>query len=151
MTRVGIAVMFVALFLPVTAQAQQWTADQQEVWEFEKACWQAKDLETMIACFHQDYVGWANAALPVPLNKADRRVLLGRSFETEDQTFLFLKPLKITVHGDVAVVLYVATGTNKNKESGEETQFTALWTDILVKEGGGWAWIADHGTPVDDD
>lgn len=151
MTRVGIVVLSVALFLPLAAQAQQWSAEQQEVWEFEKACWEAEDLEVILGCFHQDYVGWADQALSTPLNKADRRVLIGRSYETEDLAWLFLKPLEIKVHGDMAVVLYVATGTNKNKESGEETQFTALWTDVLLKEGGSWAWIADHGSPIEHD
>jgi hypothetical protein len=151
MTRVGITVLAIALFLPLSAQAQQWSAEQQEIWEFEKACWETDDLEVLLACFHQDYVGWADKALSVPLNKADRRVLLGRSLDTEDQVFVYLKPLDIRMHGNVAVVLYIATGARKNKATGEETTFTARVTDICLKQGGSWAWIADHESPVEDD
>jgi hypothetical protein len=75
----------------------------------------------------------------------------GRGFETEDLVFLYLKPLEIRMHGNVAVILYIATDTRKNKATGEETSSTAQWTDIAVKQGGKWKWIADHGTPVDDD
>ena len=152
MIRVGILVLAIALFLPVTAQAQNWSAEQQEVWEFEKACLEAEDLETLMPCFHHDYVGWASLRpFSAPMNKADRQVLVGRSFETEDLVFLYVKPLEIRIHANVAVILYIATGTGKNKATGEETSSTAQWTDIAVKQDGKWKWIADHGTPVDDD
>ena len=49
MTRTVVAVLAIAVFLPLAAQAGQWTAEQQEVWEFEKACWEANDLEVTIS------------------------------------------------------------------------------------------------------
>ena len=152
MKRVGFLVLAIALFLPVTAQAQDWSAEQQEVWEAGKACWETEDLETLSACFHDDYVGWSNMSpFSEPMNKADRLALAGRSFETEDLVFLYLKPLEIRIHGNVAVILYVSTLTVKNKATGEESSFADKWTDIAVKQDGKWKYIADHGTPVGDD
>jgi ketosteroid isomerase-like protein len=145
MRRTVFAAVALAVFLPLAAQAQQWTAAQQEVWEFEEACWATQDLEVAMACFHDDFLGWGIPAYPVPTSKADRRPFFARDFETEETVFLYLKPLAIKMHGNVAIVLYLVTYTTKNKATGEETTATRRWTDICLKEGGRWTWIADHG------
>jgi ketosteroid isomerase-like protein len=152
MRRTLFAALALAVFLPLAAQAQQWTAAQQEVWEFEEACtanWATQDLEAMMACFHDDYLGWGRG-YPVPWSKADRRAFGARWFETEEVVFLHLKPLAIRVHGNVAIVHYLVTYTRKNKATGEETTATARWTDICLKEGDRWTWIADHGGVISD-
>lgn len=147
MHRTLVAVLALGVFLPLTAQAQQWTAEQQEVWEFEEACWASQDLESNMACFHDDFFGWGTDS-PLPTSKADRRPFFARRFETQESVFLYLKPLAIHVHGDVAIVVYFAVNTLKNKASGEETTYVDRWTDICLKEGSRWMWIADHGSPV---
>jgi hypothetical protein len=48
----------------------------------------------------------------------------------------------------MATALYIATYTQKNKETGEEKTLTERWTDVLVREGGRWSWIADHGVDI---
>jgi ketosteroid isomerase-like protein len=144
MRRTVFAALALAVFLPLAAQAQQWTAAQQEVWEFEEACWATQDLEAAMACFHDDFLGWG-IDYPVPTSKADRRTRNARRLETEETVFLYLKPLAVKVHGNVAIVLYLATYTTKNKATGEETTVTERWTDVCLKEGRGWTWIADHG------
>jgi ketosteroid isomerase-like protein len=150
MGRTVFAALALAVFLPLAAQAQQWTATQQEVWEFEEACWATEDSEALMACFHDDYVGWAIGS-SVPLSKEDRRPFAARSYETEDFVFLYLKPLAIKVHGNVAIVLYLATYTTKNKATGKETTVTQRWTDVCLKEGDGWTYIADHGVVISGD
>jgi ketosteroid isomerase-like protein len=153
MRRTVFAALALAVFLPLAAQAQQWTAAQQEVWEFEEACWATwatQDLEAVMACFHDDFLGWG-IGNPVPASKADKRPFVARSFETEEIVFLFLKPLAINVHGNVAVVLFLATYTTKNKATGEETTVTQRWTDICLKDGDEWTWIADHGAVISQD
>jgi ketosteroid isomerase-like protein len=151
MKRIGVVVFALAVLLPITAQAQEWTTEQQEVWAWEQSCWESNDLEFSMTCFHEDFVGWGGGNFPAPTSKADRRATFARSFETTDVVWRFLKPLHIKVHGDVAVLIYIAVMTEKNKATGEETTSTELWTDIALKENGTWAWIADHGTPVEDD
>jgi hypothetical protein len=138
-----------AITLPTTTRAQQWTPEQQEIWDFERACWSSQELESIMSCFHDDFLGWGLGST-VPTSKADRRPFFARSFETEEQVFLNLKPLAINVHGNVATVLYLATTTTKNKATGEETTVTERWTDICLREGDTWTWIADHGVRVSD-
>jgi ketosteroid isomerase-like protein len=144
MRRTVFAAFALAVFLPLAAQAQQWTAAQQEVWEFEEACWAAQDVEALMACFHDDFVGWG-IGYPVPSSKADRRPVFARDFETQERVFLNLKPLDVRVLDNVAIVLYLATYTQRNKATGEETTVTQRWTDICVKEDNRWMWIADDG------
>ncbi len=150
MRRSVFAALVLAVFLPLAAQAQQWTAAQHEVWEFEEACWASPNAEALLPCFHDDYLGWSIGST-VPLSKEDRRPFFARGFETEETVFLFLKPLAIKVHGNVAIVLYLATTTSKNKATGEETTVTQRWTDICLKDGDGWTWIADHGAVISQD
>jgi ketosteroid isomerase-like protein len=150
MTRTVIAVLAIAVFFPLAAQAGEWTAEQKELWDFAKACSESKDLEQLMACFHEDYTGWA-IGLPVPANKADREAFTARRLEISDPVWVHLKPLAIKMHGNVAVLNYVATYGSKNKKTGEETTITALVTDICLKEDGKWTWIADHATLVEND
>ena len=144
MPRSLLIALAVVIFMPLTAQAQQWTAAQQEVWEFEETCWATQDLEALMACFHDDFLGWG-VGYPVPTSKADRRPRFARDLETEDIVYLNLKPLDVRVLDNVAIVLYLATYTSKNKATGKETTVTERWTDICLKEDNRWTWIADDG------
>ncbi len=137
-----------AVGMPVTAQAQEMTRAQQQVWEWEQGCW-ATDvtLEDLMACFHEDFLGWG-MDYSVPSSKADRRPFFARFFETNETVFQFLNPLSVQVHGDMAVISYLATYTTRNRSTDEETTTTERWTDIAIREGGRWYWIADHGTRV---
>ncbi len=143
-------IALVGLTLPATALAQQWSAAQQEVWAFEKACWEARELEVNMACFHEDFMGWGTAnALQQPTSKADRRATFARSLATEDIVFLQLQPVSIRVYGNTAIALYVATTTIRNKATNEEKTITERWTDVLMRDASNrWRWIADHGAPT---
>jgi ketosteroid isomerase-like protein len=116
------------------------------VWEFELGCQESK--EAWLDCFHEDYVAWADMSLGVPATKADHIAIGGQSWDDNEQVFVHLKPVEITVLGDFAVALVVYTNTVRNRETGEMTTTTQAWTDVLVKEDGRWYWIADHGSPV---
>lgn len=148
MSRVPCAVLALVLMLPLTAQGQEWTAEQEALWAWEVACWETKDIESNMACFHEDFVGWG-ADSSVPTNKEDRRVTHARGFETSDQIYLFIKPLAIKIHGNTAVLEYLVTYTSRDKRTGSETTYTEQWTDVALRENGQWAWIADHGTPIE--
>ena len=107
-------------------------------------------LEALLPCFHDDFVGWGVGST-VPTTKPDRRPFYARDFETSEIVFQYLKPISVMVEGNMAVALYLATVTRKNKATGEESTTTERWTDVLLKRDGRWAWIADHGAPVSDD
>ena len=133
------------ILTPVSAQ--EWTAEQEEVWEFEQACWATQELEVIMSCFHDDFLGWG-LDNTLPTTKADRRPFFARSLETAEQVFLSLQRVAINVRGNTATVLYLATFTDRNRETDVETTRIERWTDIAVREGGRWSWIADHGVLI---
>ena len=147
MPRKGFVVLALLSLLPVSAQAQQWTAAQQEVWQALEACWSPKTIETAMACIHDDYVSFQTAE-GVPQNKTDLRATMAHFLETEEQVWVYRKPLNIDVRGNVAVVLYVVDFLERNKATGKETTGKYNWTEVFVKDGGTWKALTDHGTKV---
>jgi ketosteroid isomerase-like protein len=137
------------LVLAGAAEAQQWTTEEQELWEWEESCWASQDLDAIMTCFHEDFVGWGIDS-SVPTTKEDRRPFFARDFETQELVFLSLKPLNIMIQGNMAVITYLATTTSHDVRTGQETTSTQRWTDVALRENGRWAWIADHGGTVSD-
>jgi len=139
----------VVFLLPCVAGAQEWTAEQQELWAWEVACWEAQDVDAAMACFHEDFVGWG-LGTPLATNKADRWPAHARNFETSEVVYVYLKPVEIHMHGNSAVLVYLATYVERNKATGVETTYVEKWTDACLREGDRWSWIADHGTTVEE-
>ena len=146
MRALTLAAILAAQFAPAPTPAQEWSAAQQEILDFELSCQESK--EAWIDCFHDDYVAWADMSLGVPFSKADNEAIGGRSWDDNEQLFVHLKPVEITVRGNLAVALVVYTNTVRNRATGEVVTTTQAWTDICIRENGRWYWIADHGTPV---
>ena len=130
----------------VTATAQQWSPEQQEVWEFEKHCWQLgleKNMEERKACFHEDYVGWYSTD-PVPMPYSDTVVI--RYVEKDRSVAYNMTPHSIMIHGNVAII-HLSGFTVEPGDDGKDKSVWDHWTDIALKEDGKWSWIADHGHP----
>ena len=132
--------------LPFAAIADEWSAEQQEVIDFEITCWNADTAEETAACFNEDYEGWVLAAI-VPMNKADRVALAADSFDDSLTVNLF-KPMSVIIKGNVAVVNYVIFYEVKDAETGEVENFAQRWIDVAAKENGKWSWISDFGRNV---
>jgi ketosteroid isomerase-like protein len=136
---IGIAV------LSNTALAQEWSAEQQEVWKAVENWWELEknnDVEGIKALFHKDYIGWFwEDSAPVGhadvLKWADHMIPKGKIVYTN------LKPLDILVIGDVAVIHYYYS--NFQTVDGKETVERGRWTEVRKKEGDKWLLIADSG------
>ncbi len=126
--------------------AQQWSAEQQEVWKNVEAYWDraaAGDLEGFMAYFHEDYLGWSYTS-GVPGDKATARKWIAEDMKTEKTLVHTIKPVGIKVHGNTAIVHYYWAQRVKNAE-GKERNESGRWTDILIKQGSKWVMIGDHG------
>ena len=135
------------LLLPILAFAEDWSKEQKEVLAFEEACITATDADDFIGCFHEDFVGWGQG-FTVPTSKADRLKFIADSFENYDSKMLLFKPLSVIVKGDIAVVSYIETRKITNNTTEKVEYSTQGWTDVCLKEGGKWTWIADHGVDL---
>ncbi len=149
MKKTEVTALVLTLLLPITALADEWTKEQQEVLAFEQACIDAKSAEALNACFHRDYVGWGIGS-PVPLTKNEQTKLIADSFASTETELLLFKPLSVVIKGDMAVVSYISSGKVTDKRTEEAEYFIQRWTDVCVKDGGKWYWIADHGVDISD-
>lgn len=137
-----------ALLLPLCVAAAEWTGEEQAFLEWEMSCWSDTGAGMVERCFHEDYSGWGND-YAVPYDKADRNTMFANERAKTDFELIHLKPLEIHVMDGTAVMLYVVTYEITDKRSGETSVVTEKWTDVAVRDGDDWQWIADHGEAID--
>jgi Domain of unknown function (DUF4440) len=129
-----------------TAAAQTWSPDQQEIWRFEEQQWKMakeKDLTWIDKMVHPNLSYW-DVAQAGPQNKAS--LLRWNRYSSANETVLEqeLFPISVTITGNIAVVQYRYAIARENYKKDRET-VTGRYTDVLVKEGGRWLFIAWAG------
>ena len=145
--RLAMSFLLCALAASATnASAQTWSAEQQEVWKVEDQQWKmsaAKDLTWIDKMVHPNISFW-DVAYPAPQNKASltRWAKYGAAAGTVLEQEIF--PISMTITGNVAVVQYRYRVASLNEKKEREIA-TGRWTDILIKEGGRWLFIAWAG------
>jgi len=149
---IGLVLLALALAAGPLA-AQEWSAEQQEVWNTVQAYWDLamqRDVAASMATIHPAYTGWSYGS-DFPDDYASTEKWFKYNLEKYAWVLFELKPVAITVVDDIAVVHYFYTGmyTDLKKEEDESAQ--GRWTDILKKEGDKWLLIADHGGSTKDD
>jgi len=144
---ISVLVAFVVgLALPSPSAAQEWSAQQQEIWRNVQTYWDLyakENVEAHMVYLHDDFLGWVTGQ-PFPTSKADRKASMLRNIETSENVLYTLKPIGIKVHGDVAIVHYFFTSTDLDA-AGKQTTSSGHWTDILLKQGNKWVMIGDAG------
>jgi hypothetical protein len=141
----GLLTLFL-LAVASVASAQTWSPEQQEIWRFEELQWKMsmdKDISWIDKMVHPNISYWA-VDRPAPQNKAS----LTRWTRYTDASTTTLEqeisPISATITGNVAVVQYTYTAVRENYKKDRETA-TGRYTDILIKEGGRWMFIAWAG------
>lgn len=135
----------VAAFATV-ASAQTWTAEQQELWKFEEQQWKMsaeKDLTWIDKMVHPSLRYW-EVGMPMPQDRASlsRWARYGNGNATVLEQEIF--PVSATITGNVAVMQYRYRVASENYKKERET-VTGWYTDVLIKEGGRWLFIAWAG------
>jgi Domain of unknown function (DUF4440) len=143
--RLALGVLCLVLF-PTFAPAQTWTAEQQEVWKLEEQQWQMskdKDSSWIDKMVHPNISYW-DVDQPGPQNKASlqRWNRYNNASGTVLEQELF--PVSLTITGNIAVAQYRYRVARENYKKEREI-VTGRYTDVLVKEGGRWLFIAWAG------
>ena len=138
--------MLCLVLLPTFASAQTWTAEQQEVWKLEEQQWQMskdKDTSWVDKMVHPNLSYW-DVEQPGPQNKAS--LLRWNRYNNASGTVLEqeLFPVSLTITGNIAVAQYRYRVARENYKKEREI-VTGRYTDVLVKEGGRWLFIAWAG------
>lgn len=146
MRRAAILALLIALGLPATAIAQDWSPEQTEVWNTIVAQWdasKAKDHTWPDTFLHPSFLGWSDE-FPMPRNKAGTKEWEKYSSQNSQVEVQELSPVGIVVVGSTAVAHYYYSTATEDREGKRETTH-GRYTDVLVKEDGKWLFIAWRG------
>jgi hypothetical protein len=128
------------------ASAQALSQEQQEVWKVEQQQWKmyaAKDTSWIETLVHPNMKFWEMGA-PMPRDKASLKQWSRYDSQAETVLEHELFPISATITGNVAVVQYHYMVARENYKKERET-VTGHYTDVLIKEGGRWLFIAWEG------
>lgn len=145
-----ITILFVVMLLSGNIFAQQWTAEQQDVWSGVQKYWDVDNAQTFLTYFDDSYMGWSTQSM-VPQSKANTAKWIENDMKNNTPVLHTLTPLTIWVKGDFAYVHYSYSQLSKDNKTGKETPSSGIWTDILMKKDGKWVLIGDHGGKTSSD
>ena len=147
-TKIFAIILFAVLFLNGKNYAQQWSAEQKEVWAGVEKYWDVNQSNPMdfLQYFDDSYLGW-NYQNEAPSVKSDVTKSFGYWTKKGKEQYHILTPAKIWVNGDFAYVHYYYTQVLESTD-GKPTTERGRWTDILMKKGGKWMLVGDHGGEI---
>ena len=128
------------------ALAQTWSNNQLEVWAVVQSQWEAsmqKDATWPDRFLHESFVGWDNEN-PAPRDKASSDRWSRYGMENSTTLMQELYPIGIVVVENTAVAHYFYSTAAENREDERETTH-GRFTDVLVRDGGTWRFLAWHG------
>ena len=141
--------VFLFLMISITANAQQWTDEQKDVWKGVEAYWEVslsdKPLD-FLNYFDDSYYGWSYDNQS-PGTKADAKKSLSYWTTKGKTVYYVITPARIWVNGNFAYVHYYYTQVNEGKDGKPITE-KGRWTDILMKKEGKWVMVGDHGGEI---
>jgi len=129
-----------------SAAAQTPGSEQQEVWKVEQQQWKmsaAKDSSWIDTLLLPTLRYWETGA-PMPRDRASLKHWSRYDNESETVLEQELFPISTTITGNVAVVQYYYMMARENYKK-ERESVTGHYTDVLIKEGGRWQFIAWAG------
>jgi ketosteroid isomerase-like protein len=123
------------------------SAEEQEVWRAEEDYWKyvkARDLESYLSLWHEDFVGWPSDAL-APVRK-DR---IGDWIQAPDNTLTSyeLRVAAVQLFGNIAVTHY-SVSSNWSHESREPDSSVIKITHTWMKDGERWLIIGGMVAPL---
>ena len=144
-----LAMMLTAIFLvgALNVNAQEWTEDQQEVWQVVETAWenmQNGNYDASFESIHDKYLGW-NHEDPLPTGK-EKWIKTVKMMESYAKlTYFDLEPARIVVYHNVAVIDYYFTQTITFTKDGDskDMTFKGKNAEFLIKEKDLWLLIGD--------
>jgi ketosteroid isomerase-like protein len=125
---------------------QQWSEEQKEVWktvETYNELASKGDVQGFFSYFDDSYSGWSYL-LDTPGDKQSVKKTIEYWFPNSKSIYYTLTPAKIWVNENFAYVHYYYTQYSENNDGKKEWE-KGRWTDILMKKGGKWLMVGDHG------
>jgi hypothetical protein len=149
----GLLALGVALLMPLPTQAQQFTAEQQQVVDFIEHCWETWGTESWSAyerACRTDPTArfwWFAESVPNAGIAEWRRWAAAFWPRIESQVHYEIRPLTVQVFGDVALYYYWASWSHVDA-NGELQTMAQHRLEILQRRDGQWLWIGGSGGPA---
>jgi len=153
-------VTVILVLIPFTVFAQNWTAEQKEVIEHIKGCWDAwkeafikKDLQIWLdACpCIEDFADWNTEdgapAIGLAAEKRGLNMGLYSMIFGEKGDWLDLRPISVKIDGDVALVHFYAIFIWENTK-GEAKHIQQKRFEVFRRKAERWTLIGGMTTPV---
>lgn len=149
-TVVGIVLLAVC----AGAQAQQWSAEQLEVWNVITEQWEKSkenDNSWIDSMLHPSFLAWGNDN-PMPRSKASTARWTAYTSPLSKTHEQELHPVGIVLAGSTAVAHYYFTTATEDNDGERETTH-GRYSDVLTKTADGWKFVAwsGGGAPSSDD
>ncbi|UCF19188.1 MAG: nuclear transport factor 2 family protein [Gemmatimonadota bacterium] len=151
--RFSLAVIALALACASPAQAQQWTAEQQEVLDFITGCWDAwvgaladETPDAFYETCRQDedvLFWWTEDGAPNGKSAVYRNWKYWRKVDVD---WADMRPIAVNIFGDVAIV-YLYGYWIANTPDGPVTT-EAKRTEVFQRRDQGWTFIGAQATPA---
>jgi len=128
------------------ARADTASTDQQDIWKIEQLQWKlaaAKDDSWIDTLVHPNLRYWETGA-PMPRDRASLKHWARYNNESGSVLEQELFPISTTITGNVAVVQYTYLMARENLKKEREV-VSGHYTDVLMKDGGKWLFIAWAG------
>lgn len=142
------ALILLTALVVLPAAGQEWSSDQQEVWKAVMWTWDVDQVDWCAEACHPNVLAWG-VGYPAPRNKDQISAWSKRDQETSTALEVQVTPVGIVIQGDTAVAHYYYSQLSES-EDGERRTEHGRYTDVLVKEGGKWLYIAWNGGEMDD-
>jgi len=153
MRRLSLAVVALALGCATPAQAQQWTAEQQEVLEFITGCWdawvEALADETPDRFFEacpqdDDVLFWStDDGAPGGMRNVYRNWDYWREVDVD---WADMRPIAVNIFGDVAIVYMYGYWIANTPDGPVTTEYKR--TEVFQRRDEGWHFIGAQSTPA---
>jgi len=137
--------IFLLLF-SATLRGQNWSKTQKAVWLQVENHWMAQaknDLGAFMDQLHPDFTGWGTDQ-PAPDDRQATEKWIRYQMAMRETIMHELKPLKIQVIGNTAIVHYYFVQVSQNPDETHQT-VRGRFTDVLIQGSDGWKFVAWHG------
>lgn len=148
-TKIFAITLLAILFLSGKNYAQQWSTEQKAVWAGVEEYWAtaaSSDPMSFLKYFDDSYFGWSYEN-EMPGSKSDAVKSLTYWLKKGKVQYYVINPAKIWVNGDFAYVHYYYNQVTEGSDGKPNTE-RGRWTDILMKKGGKWMLVGDHGGEI---
>jgi ketosteroid isomerase-like protein len=125
--------------------------DRQEILDHIHGIFQAylrQDREALRRMHTADWTGFQGPSTGIERGIDAYMVNAELSLERFQGTGYELKETEVQLHGDIALVYYIADYHCRDKETGAERTIALRSIDVYRREAGGWNQAGSHITPI---